>query len=451
MMKTTATWWLAVTLMSAALTSIAQDQPAETDYDLFGEAPWTFSLGGGYLIREGDEPVKNSPYLSLKLGYALSARWELEWDLNIMPTLEHRTFNYDKYQISNDTWGVRSGFDALFHLRNTENLRFDPYLALGLGFTVYGDDLGDGKVVPSIPVGAGLFYHFGDAWSARADYRYEMISFEFDRLASEHHQMISASVCYRWGAEPPVEYAVSGGVLDSDGDGLLDVEEEKLGTDPFDPDTDRDGLSDGEEVKAHGTNPLDPDTDLDALKDGAEVLTYKTNPLERDTDKGGVADGHEVIEDGTDPLDPADDLQVFTLNIEFDYDKADIKPIYFDELDVVIKVLQRAPDAAARIEGHADQRPKSKRDYNQKLSERRAEAVAAYLEEVGGIDRARLTAVGYGYDRPIAPNDTEANRAKNRRTEIYIRKAGSDAEDKPAVVEETTTVIEEVVVEPAAP
>ena len=112
---------------------------------------------------------------------------------------------------------------------------------------------------------------------------------------------------YRWGAAVPAAYAVSGGAIDSDGDGLLDTEEAQLGTDPFNPDTDGDGLSDGEEVRTYKTDPLDPDTDLDALKDGAEVLTHKTNPLERDTDKGGVADGHEVIEDNTDPLDPADD------------------------------------------------------------------------------------------------------------------------------------------------
>ena len=50
--------------------------------------------------------------------------------------------------------------------------------------------------------------------------------------------------------------------------------------------------------------PLNPDTDYDGLTDGEEVHNYKTNPLLRDTDGGGVADGHEVIEDNTNPLDP---------------------------------------------------------------------------------------------------------------------------------------------------
>ena len=109
------------------------------------------------------------------------------------------------------------------------------------------------------------------------------------------------------------------------------------------------------------------------------------------------------------------------MNIEFDYDKADIRPEYYDQLDVIVKVLQRDPAATARIEGHADKRPKSSRKYNLRLSERRAKAVYDYLVDVGGIDPARLTYKGYGFDRPVAPNDTEEHMQKNRRVEVYIR------------------------------
>ena len=113
---------------------------------------------------------------------------------------------------------------------------------------------------------------------------------------------------------------------------------------------------------------------------------------------------------------------LFTLNIEFDYDKAILRPEYFSQLDVVTKVLQRDPGATARIEGHADKRKTSDREYNLRLSDRRSKAVEEYLVTQGGIARERLTSKGYGFDRPIAPNDTEANMQKNRRTEVYIRK-----------------------------
>jgi hypothetical protein len=174
-----------------------------------------------------------------------------------------------------------------------------------------------------LQVGAGLFYHFNDTWAARFDFRSAVAGND-----TEFNQVLFVGANYRWGAVAKPVYSVGGGEMDSDGDGLLDSEEAQIGTDPFNPDTDGDGLSDGEEVRTYKTDPLNPDTDWDGLKDGAEVLTYKTNPMDPDTDKGGVKDGHEVIEDNTDPLNPADDLQLFTLNIEFDYDKADLRPQY---------------------------------------------------------------------------------------------------------------------------
>ena len=88
---------------------------------------------------------------------------------------------------------------------------------------------------------------------------------------------------------------------DSDGDGLNDGQEVAIGTNPLNPDTDGDGLSDGEEVVI-GTDPLNPDTDGDGLNDGDET-DLGTNPLNPDTDGDGVSDGQE-IEDGTDPTDP---------------------------------------------------------------------------------------------------------------------------------------------------
>jgi len=96
--------------------------------------------------------------------------------------------------------------------------------------------------------------------------------------------------------------ALSGtGQQDSDGDGLLNADEVKTGTDPLKADTDGDGLSDGDEVNTYRTNPLVADTDKDGLSDGDEVLKYKTNPLGPDTDGDGLNDGDEVSR-RTDPL-----------------------------------------------------------------------------------------------------------------------------------------------------
>ena len=406
--------------LAAAAAAVVMTAGAEED--LLSRAPWSGGAGLGYVQFEGDEELKSGLYVALRLGYDFDPHWTLEMDLNWAPELDNRTFKDTRYHLDDGTYMLRLNADILYHLRHmTRTMQWDPYLSLGAGVVNFGEDMGENEGATELVVvgGAGLFYHFDDEWAVRLDARMVIAGGD-----TEFNALFAAGVNYRFGAQLPVSYAVTGGNIDSDGDGLYDNEEPTYGTDPYDPDTDKDGLTDGQEVKQYKTNPLDPDSDIDGLKDGAEVLTYKTNPLDRDTDKGGVADGHEVIEDNTDPLNPADDLQLFTLNIEFDYDKSFLRPIYFDQLDVVAKVLQRDPGATARIEGHADKRKTSKRDYNIALSERRAKAVLDYLVKSGGIAASRLTHKGYGFDRPVAPNDTEANMQKNRRTEIYIRPSG---------------------------
>lgn len=387
--------------------------------DLFDRAPWTVTVGGGYVKFEGDEEVEDGGGVDLKLGYDFNPHWTLEGDLLYLPTLKAREFEDDRYALEDDIWGTRLSLDLLFHLRNTSDFHFDPFLAIGPGLFFFEEDLGSGKTDFSLTGGGGLFIHFNDRWSVRGEVRTGIAGGD-----TEAKLVAEVGLTYRIGAGIPPAYRVEGGDLDSDGDGLLDTQENEIGTDPYDPDTDKDGLSDGEEVNLYQTDPLNPDSDWDGLKDGEEVITYKTDPLDQDTDDGGVADGHEVIEDNTDPLDPSDDLLKYTLRIEFDYDKADIRPGDYEDLDIIVKVLQRDPTATARVEGHADKRKTSRRDYNLELSKRRADAVADYIKTIGGIEAPRLATAGYGFDRPLAPNDTEENMQLNRRVEVYIRRSG---------------------------
>ena len=100
----------------------------------------------------------------------------------------------------------------------------------------------------------------------------------------------------------------------------------------------------------------------------------------------------------------------------FDFDKAVIKTAFYPVLDETKKIFDDYPTMRVVIEGHADSTgPEA---YNQKLSERRANAVMAYLVNSVGIDPSRLTAVGYGESRPAYPNDTPENQARNRRVEF---------------------------------
>jgi len=107
------------------------------------------------------------------------------------------------------------------------------------------------------------------------------------------------------------------------------------------------------------------------------------------------------------------------LNVEFDTDKAVVKPQYNNEIKKVADFMKKYPNTTAVIEGHTDNVDTAV--YNQKLSEARANSVRLYLINNFGIKASRLSAVGYGLTRPIASNNTEEGRQKNRRVQAVIK------------------------------
>ena len=91
-------------------------------------------------------------------------------------------------------------------------------------------------------------------------------------------------------------------VADTDNDGLIDGDEvDRYETNPSSDDTDGDKLLDGAEIDRYGTDPLTQDTDGDGIDDGAEVNNYNTDPTKPDTDNDGLGDGEELNQYGTDP------------------------------------------------------------------------------------------------------------------------------------------------------
>jgi outer membrane protein OmpA-like peptidoglycan-associated protein len=106
-------------------------------------------------------------------------------------------------------------------------------------------------------------------------------------------------------------------------------------------------------------------------------------------------------------------------NIFFDSGKADLLPESFEELGLLVDLLNSKPGMEIEILGHTDNR--GNEEENKKLSFHRAEAVVKYLVD-NGIDPKRLSYSGKGSDEPITTNDTEAGRQQNRRVEFRIVK-----------------------------
>jgi len=105
-------------------------------------------------------------------------------------------------------------------------------------------------------------------------------------------------------------------------------------------------------------------------------------------------------------------------NILFDFDKSIVKPEYFEILAEVGSFLKEHPSARIVLAGHTDNI--GTWNYNIKLSHRRAASVRSYLVDKEGIEASRITLSGFGYEDPVATNDTAEGRALNRRVQGVI-------------------------------
>jgi outer membrane protein OmpA-like peptidoglycan-associated protein len=225
--------------------------------------------------------------------------------------------------------------------------------------------------------------------------------------------------------------------LDSDGDGVPDSRDkcptEKEDRDGFqdndgcpDPDNDGDGVVDGKDLCPNNAGPVEndgcPDTDNDDVPDGVDDCPDKPGPAENN---GCPIDEPPFV------VVESDRIRIKG-NILFESGAAKIQKQSYKILDEVAAVLLKNPTLGpVQIEGHTDNR--GSRTINVDLSQRRARAVLEYLV-AKGVERSRLSARGYGFDKPIATNDTPLGRAKNRRVEFRLVKSEVETAPRERVV-----------------
>jgi iron complex outermembrane recepter protein len=223
----------------------------------------------------------------------------------------------------------------------------------------------------------------------------------------------------------PTPMPILPAVKDTDGDGINDNEDNCVNVPgvakykgcPV-PDTDGDGINDDEDncVKVPGVVKYKgcpvPDTDGDGLNDDEDNCPYVAGPKDN---KGCPEEKTISVEEKMD--DVQEQVDDAAKNILFETGSSTIKKSSYKDLDKIAELLKNDETMSAVVEGHTDN--KGNDVSNQKLSERRANAVKQYLTK-RGVAASRITTQGFGETQPIDSNETAEGRANNRRVEIKL-------------------------------
>ncbi len=252
-----------------------------------------------------------------------------------------------------DVRGTQYRLDALYHFGDDAQWR--PYAAFGAGDQRLSPEGGDPSHETLLNAGVGLKNRFARNWEWRTDVRL------FNSLDEEYTDIVfSTGISFLFGAGEPRRAAPAPAPAptvveeaDSDGDGVLDSRDKC-------PDTPR-------------QYKVDSDGCIQKLTETVSV----------------------------------------NLAVKFDTESAEVKEEYMSDIRDLATFMNQYENTQVTVEGHTDSTGSDA--YNKALSQRRADSVRRVLIERMGIEADRVTAVGYGEERPVADNNTVSGREQNRR------------------------------------
>lgn len=323
-----------------------------------------FEINGavGYQVYDNDRNIDDAENFGVGLGYVIDPTWTIEawWQ-------EAKT---DVDGASVDVDGTEFRLDALYHMAKRGD--WTPYIVAGIGDMTFDPEGAGDADETRLNLGLGVKRAITENLGFRGDFRL------FNSLDEEMTDLgLQLGLTYALGK------AAAPKVMDSDGDGVLD-DADACPNSPA-----------GAAVNAQGCA-------LDS--DGDGVFDYQ--------DKcPNTAANLKVDSDGC-PMKLTKNVEI-ELHVNFDNNSAVVKPEYFAEIKRVADFMSQYNNTQVEVQGHTDSRGSA--EYNQKLSQRRADAVAQVLVSEHGVDAARVSAKGYGEVNPVASNDAIEGRAENRR------------------------------------
>ena len=396
---------------------------------------------GGYLF-EGNESIDGNVI------FGVSADYRYNKHLSNSFRIGAAKFDAGKYypSLSKDIKESSNAYffeyDLLYHLLMWSDKRLIPFISGGLGAMIIDHEHIANNDYPQINYGAGLDWYISKNLSIRTDLRHILSIDDYN-----NNLKITCGIVYSFDLSKPVT-KIKPKVIDNDNDGVIDKYDQCPNTPKnvivdkcgCTPDRDCDDVPDFKDKCIKRTSMYSvnqwgcpKDSDEDGIPDENDKCPHTNvgfvvdkSGCPYDTDDDGVADDRDKCQnteknmqvDSNGCLVPFHQIAVKSVTIEFSMDSYEILLVYSDKLTYIAKILKNYKDSIATIEAYTDDL--GPKEYNLKLSAKRAETMKEYFIDSYNFDPNRIKVIPHGELNPIADNATDEGRKKNRRAVITV-------------------------------